>query len=121
MRLSQAILHCANRGLPRADFLREVSELVLDFSGCDAIEVRLNDGDLHYRWEAARRPEKTVRFDLARWLRTESGRVIPASEESADLERLCKGVALRRFDPESPFFTDTSLWFGVNLPAGRCR
>ncbi len=113
MRLSQAVLHCANRGLPRADFLREVSELLLDFSGCDAIEVRLNDGDLHYCWEAARQPEKTVRFDLARWLRTESGRVIPASEESTDLERLCKAVALRRFDPESPFFTDNgSFWTG---------
>ncbi len=49
VRLSQAVLHCANRGLPRADFLREVSELLLDFAGCDAIEVRLNDGDLHYR------------------------------------------------------------------------
>ncbi len=113
VRLSQAILHCANRGLPRADFLREVSELLLDFSGCDAIEVRLNDGELHYCWEAARRPEKSVRFNLARWLRTESGRVIPASEASTDLERLCKDVALRRFDPESPFFTDNgSFWTG---------
>ncbi len=113
VRLSQAILHCANRGLPRADFLREVSELLLGFSGCDAIEVRLNDGDLHYRWEAAHRPEKIVRFDLARWSRIESGRVIPASEECTDLERLCKDVALQRFDPESPFFTDNgSFWTG---------
>ncbi len=113
VRLSQAILHCANRGLPRADFLREVSELLLGFAGCDAIEVRLNDGDLHYRWEAARRPERAVRFDLARWMRIESGRVIPASEESTDLERLCKNVALRRFDPGAPFFTDNgSFWTG---------
>ena len=113
VRLSQAILHCANRGLPRADFLREVSELLLDFSGCDAVEVRLNDGDLHYRWAAARRPEKTVRFDLARWSRTESGRVIPVSEENTDFERLCKDVALQRFNPEASFFTDNgSFWTG---------
>jgi two-component system NtrC family sensor kinase len=113
VKLSQAILHCANRGLPRADFLREVSELLLAFSGCDAIEVRLNDGGLHYCWEAAIRPKKSVRFDLARWLRTESGRVIPASDAGTDLERLCKDVALRRFNPESPFFTDNgSFWTG---------
>ncbi len=113
VRLSQSILHCANRGLPRADFLQEVSELLLDFAGCDAIEVRLNDGDLHYRWEAARRPEKAVRFDLARWSRTDSGRVIPASEESTDFELLCKDVALQHFDPEANFFTDNgSFWTG---------
>ncbi len=113
MRLSQAILHCANRGLPRAAFLREVSELLLDFSGCNAIEVRLNDGALQYCWESVRRPEKTVRFELAEWTRTESGRVIPASKDSTDLERLCKDVALRRFEPEAQFFTDNgSFWTG---------
>ncbi len=111
VKLSQAILHCANRGLPRADFLREVSELLLDFSGCDAIEVRLNDGDLHYLWEAARRPRKTVRFDLARWLRTESGRVIPASAENTSIELVCKDVALQQFDSAADFFTDNgSFW-----------
>ena len=53
--LSRAILRWANRGLPRIDFLSETSKALLDFSGCDAVEVRLSDGDLHYRWEATRR------------------------------------------------------------------
>ena len=57
VKLSRDILHWANRGLPRTDFLREVSNVLMDFTGCDAVEIRLSDGDLHYRWEAARRPE----------------------------------------------------------------
>ncbi len=113
VRLSQAILHCANRGLPRAEFLQEISELLLDFSGCDAIEVRLNDQELHYRWEATRRPKKAVRFDLARWLTAGDGRVIPAADERTDMERLCRDVALRHFHPELGFFTGNgSFWTG---------
>ena len=60
VKLSREILHWANRGLPRTDFLHEVSKVLMDSTGCDAVEIRLNDGDLHYRWEAARRPESAV-------------------------------------------------------------
>ncbi len=113
MRLSRAILHCANRGLPRIEFLGEVSQVLLDFSGCDALEVRLNDGDLHYRWEATRGPENAVRFELARWTFGEDGRVIPASRDVSNLERLCRDVACQRFDSTLPFFTGNgSFWTG---------
>jgi len=113
VRLSREILHCANRGLPRTEFLHEVSELLLDFSGCDAIEVRLTDRDLHYRWEAARRPKSVVRFELAHWMRTEDGGVIPASPDGTDLERLCAEVAAQRFDRSEAFFTNNgSFWTG---------
>ncbi len=113
LRLSRAILHCANRGLPRAEFLGEVSKLILDFSGCDAVEVRLNDGDLHYRWEATRRPESAVRFEPVRWTIGDDGKVIPASQERSDLERLCKDVACQNFDAALPFFTSNgSFWTG---------
>ena len=113
LRLSRAILHCANRGLPRTEFLGIVSKLILDFSGCDAVEVRLNDGDLHYRWEATRRPESTVRFEPVRWTIRDGGRVIPAAREPADLEQLCNDVACQNFDAALPFFTSNgSFWTG---------
>lgn len=113
LKLSRAILHCANRGLPQAEFLNEVSKLILDFSGCDAVEVRLNDGDLHYRWEAKRRPETSVRFEPVRWTVGDDGKVIPASQEHSDLERLCRDVALQNFDAALPFFTSNgSFWTG---------
>ena len=111
--LSRAISHCANRGLPRIDFMREVSGLLLGFSGCDAIEVRLHDDELHYRWEATRRPKQGFRFERVRWALGEDGRVIPVSEETSDLERLCMEVACQQFDSTQPFFTDNgSFWTG---------
>ena len=35
--LSREILHCATRGLTRMDFLREVSSVLMEFCGCDAV------------------------------------------------------------------------------------
>ncbi|MDY7108730.1 MAG: ATP-binding protein [Planctomycetota bacterium] len=123
LRLSRTILRFANRGLPRVDFLREVSQVLLDFSGCDAVEVRLSHGGLHYRWEATRRPEEAISFELARWITDKEGIVIPASREDSPLERLCRAVAGRRFDSSRPFFTGNgSFWTGdtaatITLPA----
>lgn len=80
-------------------------------TGCDAVEVRLSDGGLPYRWEATRRPKPTARFELARWQRGADGQVVPASDEATDLEYLCAEVAGRRFDPRQPFFTaGGSFW-----------
>ncbi|MCK4342396.1 MAG: hypothetical protein KAY37_11815 [Phycisphaerae bacterium] len=111
--LSQAILRCANRGLTRMEFLREVSSVLMEFCGCDAVEVRLNEGDLHYRWEATRRPRKAARLELVRWTVREGGRVIPASPSNTDLERLCTDVACQHFDSALPFFTSNgSFWTG---------
>ena len=113
VRLSRTILRFANRGLPRVDFLREVSQVLLDFSACDAVEVRLSHGGLHYRWEAARRPEEAIVFELARWTVDQDGVVIPATNEDSPLERLCRCVAGRRFDSTLPFFTGNgSFWTG---------
>ncbi len=110
-RLSQAILDCANHNLTRVDFLREVSAVLLEYCGCDAVEIRLNEEDLHYRWEATQQPRSGVRFELVRWTAGEDGGVIPALKDNTDLERLCTDVACQRFDSTLPFFTrQGSFW-----------
>ncbi|MFH0980783.1 MAG: ATP-binding protein [Planctomycetota bacterium] len=112
-KLARTILHCASRASSRVDFLHEVSKTLMDFTGCDAVEVRLNHGDLHYRWEAARRPDAATRFEVVRWTRTEDGKVIPAFHENSDLERLCREVACRQFDSSQSSFTHNgSFWTG---------
>ncbi len=112
-RLARTILHCASRASSRTDFLHEVSNTLMDFSGCDAVEVRLNHGDLHYRWEAARRPDIAARLEVVRWTHAADGKVIPALAEDSDLERLCREVACRQFDSSRPFFTNNgSFWTG---------
>ncbi len=111
--LFQAILRCASRGLSRMDFLREVSQVLLKFCGCDAIEIRLNEGDLHYRWEATKRTQTAGRFELVRWIVDEDGRVFPLADEDTDLERLCGAVARQEHNADLPFFTrNGSVYIG---------
>jgi signal transduction histidine kinase len=111
--LSRAVLQCASRDLTRVAFLREVSNVLLDFCSCDAIEVRLNEGDLHYRWETTRRPQVSAGLELVKWTVRENGRVIPAFPNGTDLERLCADVASDRVDTALPFFTGNgSFWTG---------
>ncbi|MHC5005853.1 MAG: sensor histidine kinase [Planctomycetota bacterium] len=113
VKLSQDILHCARGGLPRAEFLEEVTNLLLDFSECDAMEIRLSDGSLHYCWEVTRRPGRGIRFDLAQWIVEEDGTVIPATAADSGLEWVCRHVARQQFDSRLLCFTDTgSFWTG---------
>ncbi len=92
-------------------FLQEVSQVLLTFSCCDAVEVRLSDGELHYRWEAARRPKPRAHFELVRWTRAPDGRVVPAGQANTDLERVCREVACQVFDPAHSCFTrNGSFW-----------
>lgn len=116
--LSQRILSYASRGLARIEFLREVSKMVMEFSRCDAMELRLRDPDLHYRWEAARRPEPFFRFVILPNTRAQKSKLHAsspeaASEESAGLERLRRDVVRGCFDPSWPCFTNHgSFWTG---------
>jgi len=116
--LSRRILRYANRGVPRIDFLREVSKMLMGFSKCDAVELRLRDSGLHYRWEATRRPKPSFRFVILPGAQKEDGEIIPRSpasglQNNAGLERLCRDVVRGRFDPSLPFFTrNGSFWTG---------
>ncbi|HUI54028.1 MAG TPA: ATP-binding protein [Bryobacteraceae bacterium] len=62
--ISQSILRYANRGATRIEFLTSISSMLLEFCGCDAIELRLQDPDLHYRWEFSTRPAPASRFTV---------------------------------------------------------
>ncbi len=52
--LSQRILHSANRDISHVDFLREIAGMLLDFSACDAVELRVERGQQSFRCQAVR-------------------------------------------------------------------
>lgn len=125
----RARLRDASRGQTRMDFLRAASSVLLEYCSCDAVEIRLNEGDLHYRWEATQRPQNAFQFKLMRWTVLENGNVIPVALDGSDLERLCDDVACQRFDPTLSFFTrngsayirDTRTSLPVKMEAAPAR
>ncbi len=116
MGLSRRILRLANRGVPRIDFLREVSKLLMDFSRCDAVELRLIPrvrDELHYRWESTRRPKPSFRFVVLSDAQEEKRESGDRAAENTGFERLCRAVLSGRFDASLPFFTrNGSFWTG---------
>ncbi len=111
--LSRKVLIYAHKGGTRSEFLKEVSRLLFGFSGCDAIEIRMTDGDLNYRWEATRAPVENFKFQIMPFAQGTRGEYIPCSIEDSALERVCKSVATHQIDTTLPFFTKNgSFWTG---------
>lgn len=61
--LSDRILYLSNQGIPRVDFLHEISKILLDFFGGDAIGFSLNDGDTPSHFETVRGQKPSFRLD----------------------------------------------------------
>lgn len=111
--LSNRILRYGVLGGPRGEFLREISALILDFSGCDAIEFRMRDGDFSYLAEAARGADTVFRFGVIDPYVDEDGTELPCMAGDSPTEKLYRDVLGRRFDPGQPYFTDNgTFWTG---------
>ena len=61
---SHRILQYASQDRPKLEFLSEVMKLVLEHSGCDAVETRLKDGSDDLRCEAHKERDGTGDFTI---------------------------------------------------------
>lgn len=111
--LSYRILDYANRGLSRIDFAREVSRIIIDFSRCNGLELRLKRGDKYYLCQATGGTKRSFDCKQLPCWKTEGGDFIPCAQNSSAEEKLCRDVLLGRVDRSSPFVTgEGSFWTG---------
>jgi two-component system NtrC family sensor kinase len=109
--LSRHILSFANSGVPRYIFLKELSHILLDFSGCDVLEVRASDGTLCFCWRYRQKPNRLEAFIKIPCEPIDNTRVVPCARQGSELERVYYAVFTDSYDRESPNFTSTgSLW-----------
>ncbi|MCD4733851.1 hypothetical protein K8R78_06395 [bacterium] len=93
--LSRQILHYANLGTPRADFLSKISLMLLDFSNCDEVEWRVKDGELHYRWESNQSNGGRQFCEKLSPVQRFGKDTIPCLDNDSIKERLCRAVMCR--------------------------
>lgn len=111
--LSRRILRYANLGTPRADFLREVSRMLLEFSHCDGVELRMRDGDLHYRWGVTDGEGENFTCERLSPVLRCSGRTVPCVDDDSLVEKLCGAVMCRHVDPALDCISPGgSFWIG---------
>lgn len=108
---SVRILHRANRGVSRIPFLRSVLNNLLEFSGCDAVELRICSGEEAYRCEIRRHPRRRFVYETLQQgacrepVKPESGRGPNA------LDLLYRRVMKGELSKSSPNVTrNGSLW-----------
>ncbi len=111
--LSRRILKLANRGASRVEFQHEVSKMLIEFSGCDALELRVTEDKLHYRWEVTMATHVSFRFEKLPYAKDEKGVPLPCLPDDSGLEQTCRILVGGDFDRSSPHFTKTgSFWTG---------
>ncbi|MDQ7778984.1 MAG: ATP-binding protein [Planctomycetota bacterium] len=74
--LTQKLLQAANRVALRADFLRTVSDILLDFTGCDWVEIAAQQGARHFRSRAFRGAPGKFMFEQRSSRKADSPQVI---------------------------------------------
>jgi signal transduction histidine kinase len=105
-------MQSANRETRRGDFLRALSKLLLQFSGCDALELRLR-GNVEYRWRAVSRPEESFVFEPSRVGELEDGSTLSEVKGMPRLTAAIHDELEGVIDPAAECFTPSgSFWTG---------
>jgi two-component system NtrC family sensor kinase len=111
--LSHQILQVANRGVLRDTFQRDISKMIMDFSGCDAVELWLKEHGKYFRCEARRHSAPSPSFEIKPCIQMENGEIIPGPEDDPTLIHLCGDMISGHIDSSQPFFTPHgSFWLG---------
>ena len=93
------------------DLISGVTSLLKEWSGFDAIGVRLQQGDDYPYFETRGFPEEHVRLENSLCEVDAQGETVRDAVGNPVLECMCGNVIRGRFDPELPFFTEKgSFW-----------
>jgi PAS domain S-box-containing protein len=110
---------------------RDLIKLTVDFfqtqSGCQAVGIRLKDGDDYPYYETRGFPQEHVKLENRLCLRDDSGCIVHDFKGDPVIECMCGNVICRRFDPTKKFFTkkgsfwanDTTRLLATTTPADR--
>ena len=91
--------------------LQDVTALMKNWSGCEAVGIRLQDGDDYPYFETRGFPPTFVEAERRLCARDDSGEPIRDAAGNPVLECMCGNVICGRFNPDLPFFTNSgSFW-----------
>lgn len=119
--VANRIMERASSGISRPELLKEVSAMLLEFSGCDDVKIVLLKFGRRYRCELDRNTNQPFRFEETPSPHDLGNEPVWATAQSDILEKVCVDIINRRVDTSLPCFTDNgSLWAGdtLDLPIG---
>jgi two-component system NtrC family sensor kinase len=106
---SQEILDHINKSMPRVDFLRKILKTLLEFSGCDTVEIFLKDNDKFMNYRIFQKDKNSFQYNSINLNFDKETRRM--SQKNNVIGRLCINIMKRRFDKGlSVFSTNGSFW-----------
>ncbi|MCP4396359.1 MAG: PAS domain S-box protein [bacterium] len=109
--LATQILELLNKSGRKDETIREILHLLRQFTGFDALGIRLHDGQDFPYYECSGFPEEFIATEnyLCAW--DQNGELLRDSQGNPRLECMCGNVLCGRTDPALPFFTvGGSFW-----------
>lgn len=92
-------------------FMKNVIGLFKSFTGCDAVGIRLKEGDDYPYYETDGFSKKFILKENRLCVRDSNGNLLRQKDGEPVLECMCGNVIQGRFNPELPFFTmKGSFW-----------
>jgi two-component system cell cycle sensor histidine kinase/response regulator CckA len=105
------LLRLLNSDTDLHELIRDVTTLLREWSGCEAVGVRLRDGGDFPYFETKGLPAKFVELESRLCAIDLDGQLKRDSRGNPVLECMCGNVLCGRFDPRKPFFTTQgSFW-----------
>jgi nitrogen-specific signal transduction histidine kinase len=85
--------------------------MIMDFSGCDAVELWVKEHSKCFRCRMERRPDQPFPFEITTLVQNEAGEMISGPEDDPDLISFCGDIFRGRVDSPRPFFKrKESFW-----------
>ena len=100
--LARQILQHANRGMLRTEFQRAVSKMILDFSGCDAVELWVKEHEKYFRCQAEHHRDQPSSLDVSPVLQDGQGRLLPGPNDDPHLFDICRDLLLGHSENTRP-------------------
>ena len=127
------ILRMTNNAESTLELMRDISIFFKKLIGCDAVGVRLRDGDDFPLYETLGFSEEFLLFENGRTDPAQVGKPDHNADGKSVLDCMCGKILLGRYDSSKPFFTTNgSFWSssftelqkssaGIELQAGSCN
>jgi signal transduction histidine kinase len=111
--LAHRIFNYANSGVLRDEFMRESSKILLDFSGCDSIELWVMEHNKYYRCKIEKGNEKLSQFGAMPILKGQTDRRMVPALTSFNIDHLSHNIITAQpYVPSSYFTKYGAFWTG---------
>jgi len=109
--VNTSLLRLLNASNSLRELMKDVTALLKDWSGCDAVGIRLKDGHDFPYYETVGFPAEHILGESKLCAIDQSGELTRDGEGNPVLECMCGNMICGRFDPSKPFFTEKgSFW-----------